>query len=290
MSKLIDLIPDSTAKRIGKAIFVEHKGKIDSIVEASKASESELKDPENLKKWLGVKGPDDVGKKKVTVEAFRTKFDITVVLVDYTKIKNELDKANKWMEKLAKFDPVPGVDKRKKSAEQPYQKFGKSVARNGQHQELTVAYAKDALPAILDLSVELNDLAGYLKACESVFARHKKVYSTYADVFDDCAAIFDKLIKTIPLTPAIQSEMFVHYNQCVLLASRCKTAKRHCANIVQMAKSKGPKVQGYKTMMNIWMKHLGKTLAPALTKAAADAAAAAVAPFLSPFKTMFGKV
>ncbi|GMG84645.1 hypothetical protein LNKW23_38610 [Paralimibaculum aggregatum] len=288
MSTLLDLIPDSTAKKLGKALFVEHKGKIDAVIGASEATADELKDPEKLKKWFGLPDEGSVGKKTVTIGEGKAKFKITVTMVDYVKIRKALDKGNKWFEQVARFDPTAALEARRKKVWAFELKFEKSVHHNGQHQELTVSRAKEAYPHVRDFALELTDLVGWLGACKAVFPKYRKIYAGYADIFGECEATFDKLIKTIPLPPEIQTEMMVHWRACQQLKARCITARRHCAAIEKMAKKHHATARGYQLLVEGWTGRLGKTLTPVVVKEAAKAVQGAVKPLLGPFKKLFG--
>ena len=288
MATLTDMIPESTAKKVGKALFVTHKSKIDAVMAASKATDSELRDPEKLKEWFGVPDGKSVGTKTVDVKTFRRKFKLTITMVDYTKISNALDKGNKWFETLSKLNPVPEVNKRKKAAEKNFILFGKSVYHNGEDGEETIKLAEKAYPPILDLSVELVDLHGYYVACKSVFPKHQKVFEEYDKLFRDARDVFDKLLSNIPLPPAIQADLFVHYQECEKLSSKCKTARDLCKKIAANATKNEKAVKGYRMMMQVWLGQLGKTLLPAKIKEGVKAAEAAARPLMNMFKKTFG--
>ena len=288
MASLLDSIPATLAKKVGEALFKEHKGKIDGVVAASKATEKELKDPEKLQEWLGLPTSGSVGTKTVTVPVARRKFDISITVVDYDKIKKELDKGNKWLESLTKYNPVPEVKKRKGKAEAGYTAYGKSVAKAGVSDPATVKLAQKALPAIATLNGELQDMSGYFSACKAVFPRHRKIYVRYVDIFESSRKIFERLLKEIPLPPEIQAEIMLHHNNCEQLRSRCQTARDHCQKIEKAFGKNYKEVEGYRRMMEIWLGHLGKTLGPALLKSIVGKVKPEVKSYISSFNKLFG--
>jgi len=288
MATLLDSIPATLAKKVGEALFKEHKGKIEGVIGASKATEKELRDPDKLTEWLGLPTAGSVGTKTVTVGAMKKKLKITITLVDYDKIKKALDNGNKWFKSLEEYDPVPEVNKRKKAAEAGYIAYGKSVFKAGVSDPATVKLAEKALPPIGKLNGELQDLVGYYSACKSVFPKHQKVFAGYVDIFESSRKIFERILNEIPLTPELQAEVFVHHNNCEQLRSRCQTARDHCKKIAAKSKAHHKAVDGYRMLMETWLGHLAKTLVPATLKKIAGKTKPAIKSYISSFNKLFG--
>lgn len=263
MATLLNSIPATTVKNVGQAIFKEHKDKIERVIKASKATEKELKDPEKLREWLGVPETGSSGKKTVKLDVAKRKLSITVTIVDYQKLLKDLEKSNKWLLSLTKYDPKKEIEKRKKAAEAKYLAFGKSVAKVGVSAPATEKLAKEALGPIVQLNGELIDLDGYFGAGKAVFPRHRKVYQTYVDIFNTSMNIFDRILKEIPLPSEIQAELFDHYQCCMLLRGKCVTARDLCKKLETKFAAHKKTSHGYHLMMEIWLKHLGDTVVPA---------------------------
>lgn len=288
MASLLDSIPATLAKKVGEALFKEHKGKIEGVVAASKATEKELRDPDKLTEWLGLPTAGSVGTKTVSVPVMKKKLKINITLIDYEKIIKALDNGNKWFKSLEEYDPIPEVKKRKKAVETGYNAYGKSVAKAGVSAPATLKLAEKALPPMGALNGELQDLVGYYSACKSVFPKHQKVFAGYVDVFESSRKIFDRVINEIPLTPALQAEIMVHYTNCEQLRSRCQTARDHCKKIAEKSKANHKAVESHRLLMEIWLGHLSKTLIPATVKKIVSKTKPVVKSYLSSFNKLFG--
>ncbi|MEL7132713.1 MAG: hypothetical protein AAGK77_09885 [Pseudomonadota bacterium] len=287
MSTLTDLIPDNLAKKVGMALFKEHRSKIEGVFKAATASEKELKNPEKLKEWLGIADEGSVGKTKVDVPAFKKKISLTITIVDYNKIISQLDKGNKWFEALSRFDPMPTVASRKKKIEKGYIAYGKAVADLGKDDPVTIKLAEKTVLPLGFLASELQDLAGYYKACKSVYPKHQKMFDEYAKLFDKAAKTFAAICSTVP-HPDVTAEVFPHYLACQKIAGRCRTGRDLCKKVEKKSIKDLKSVEGYRIMFKVWLSHLSETLVPAKLKEAQSAITKAAKPYLGVFKKVLG--
>ena len=287
MGTLTDLIPDSLAKKVGIALFKDHRSKIEGVFKAATASEKELRNPEKLKEWLGIGDEGSVGKTKVDVPAFKKKISLTITMVDYNKIISQLDKGNKWFEALNRFDPVPTIESRKKKIETGMIAYVKSAFEAGKDDPVTVKLAEKTVAPLGILASEVSDLGGYYKACKSVYPRHQKMFDEYAKLFEKAANTFDALGTTIP-HPDVTAELFPHFTACQQIAGRCKTGRELCKKIEKKAIKDLKAVEGYRSIFKGWLSHLGETLVPAKLKEAESAIGKTLKPYLGAFKKVLG--
>ena len=288
MATLIDSIPESDVKKIGISFFNEHKGKVESVVKATKASGKELRDPETLKELFGLPDSGSIGSKKVDLSAFKKKLSLTITLVEYNKLIDQLNKTNAWFAKVAAFNPEPEIKKRKKKAEKLYQAYAKAAIKDGKDDKKAIKLGEAALKELGPLATDLSDLAGYYTAGAAVYPRHQKVFAAYAKTFGAARDMFDRVLSTIPLEQSYQAELMGHYQACLKLRSLCNDADKHCLKIAKDAKSKSKLVDGYRIMLRAWFSHIGESVLPAKVKAAAKSAEQAIKPATDLLKKLMG--